>query len=35
MFVVWWKNDIRLSISMHMLANALGRLMLLMAALAM
>jgi membrane protease YdiL (CAAX protease family) len=34
-YVVWWKKDIRLSISMHVFANALGRLMFLMAALAM
>jgi membrane protease YdiL (CAAX protease family) len=34
-YVVWWKKDIRLSISMHVFANALGRLMFLIAALAM
>jgi membrane protease YdiL (CAAX protease family) len=34
-YVVWWKKDIRLSISLHVFANALGRLMFLMAALAM
>jgi membrane protease YdiL (CAAX protease family) len=33
-YVVWWKKDIRLSISLHVFANALGRLMFLMAALA-
>jgi membrane protease YdiL (CAAX protease family) len=34
-YVVWWKKDIRLSISLHVFANTLGRLMFLMAALAM
>ena len=34
-YVVWWKRDIRLSISLHVFANILGRLMFLMAALAM
>lgn len=34
-YVVWWKKDIRLSISLHVFANAFGRLMFLMAALAM
>ena len=33
--VVWWKRDIRISIGLHVLANALMRLMFLMAALAM
>ena len=33
--VVWWKRDIRLSIGLHVFANALMRLMFLMAALAM
>lgn len=32
-YVVWWKRDIRLSISLHVFANALTRLMFLMAAL--
>jgi hypothetical protein len=32
---VWWKRDIRISISLHVFANALTRLMFLMAALAM
>lgn len=34
-YVVWWKKDIRLSIGLHVFANALARLMFLMAALAM
>ena len=34
-YVVWWKKDIRLSISFHVFFNAFGRLMFLMAALAM
>jgi len=34
-FVVWWKRDIRLSISLHVFANAVVRLMFLMVALAM
>jgi membrane protease YdiL (CAAX protease family) len=34
-YLVWWKKDIRLSISMHVFANAFGRLMFLMAVLAM
>lgn len=34
-YVVWWKRDIRLSISLHVFANVLTRLMFLMAALAM
>ena len=34
-YVVWWKRDIRISIGLHVFANALARLMLLMAALAM
>jgi len=34
-FVVWWKRDIRISIGLHVFANALMRLMFLMAALAM
>jgi len=34
-YVVWWKKDIRLSISLHVFANILGRMMFLMAALAM
>jgi len=33
--VVWWKRDIRISIGLHVFANALMRLMFLMAALAM
>ena len=33
-YVVWWKRDVRLSISLHVFANALTRLMFLMAALA-
>ena len=33
-YVVWWKKDIRLSIGLHVFANTLGRLMFLMAALA-
>jgi len=33
-YVVWWKRDIRLGISLHVFANALTRLMFLMAALA-
>ena len=33
--VVWWKRDIRISISLHVFANALTRLMFLVAALAM
>jgi membrane protease YdiL (CAAX protease family) len=33
-YLVWWKRDIRLSISLHVFANALTRLILLMAALA-
>jgi hypothetical protein len=32
--VVWWKRDIRISIALHVFANALMRLMFLMAALA-
>jgi membrane protease YdiL (CAAX protease family) len=32
-YVVWWKRDIRLSISLHLFANVLTRLMLLVAAL--
>jgi membrane protease YdiL (CAAX protease family) len=34
-YVVWWKRDIRISIGLHVFANALMRLMFLMAALAM
>jgi membrane protease YdiL (CAAX protease family) len=34
-YVVWWKRDIRISIGLHVTANALTRLMFLMAALAM
>jgi len=34
-YLVWWKRDIRLSISLHVFANAIARLMFLMAALAM
>ena len=34
-YVVWWKKDIRLSIGLHVFANTPGRLMFLMAALAM
>jgi membrane protease YdiL (CAAX protease family) len=34
-YVVWWKRDIRLGISLHVLANASARLMFLMVALAM
>ncbi|MFC1879431.1 lysostaphin resistance A-like protein [Chloroflexota bacterium] len=34
-YVVWWKRDIRLSISLHIFANVFGRLMFLMVALAM
>ena len=34
-FVVWWKRDIRLSISLHVFANTVVRLMFLMVALAM
>jgi membrane protease YdiL (CAAX protease family) len=34
-YVVWWKKDLRLSVSLHLLANALARLTFLMAALAM
>jgi membrane protease YdiL (CAAX protease family) len=34
-YVVWWKRDIRISIGLHMFANALVRLMFLMTALAM
>jgi len=34
-YVVWWKRDIRLSISLHVFANVFLRLMFLMAALAM
>ena len=34
-YVVWWKKDIRLSIGLHVFANTLGRVMFLMAALAM
>ena len=34
-YVVWWKRDIRLSISLHVIANALTRVIFLMAALAM
>jgi membrane protease YdiL (CAAX protease family) len=33
-FVVWWKRDLRISIGLHVFANALMRLMFLMAALA-
>jgi membrane protease YdiL (CAAX protease family) len=33
-YVVWWKRDIRLSISLHLFANVLARLMFLVAALA-
>ena len=33
-YIVWWKKDIRLSIGLHVIANTLGRLMFLMAALA-
>ena len=33
--IVWWKRDIRLSISLHVFANAIARLMFLMIALAM
>ena len=32
-YVVWWKKDIRLSISLHLVANVVARLMFLMAAL--
>jgi membrane protease YdiL (CAAX protease family) len=34
-YIVWWKRDIRLSISLHVFANAIARLMFLMAAVAM
>ena len=34
-YVVWWKNDLRLSIGLHLLSNVLTRLMFLIAALAM
>ena len=34
-YVVWWKRDIRIGIGLHVFANALVRLMFLMAALAM
>jgi membrane protease YdiL (CAAX protease family) len=34
-YVIWWKKDIRLSIGLHVIANALGRVVFLMAALAM
>jgi membrane protease YdiL (CAAX protease family) len=34
-YVVWWKKDLRLSISLHIFANALVRLMLLMSIIAM
>jgi len=34
-YIVWWKKDIRLSIGLHVFANSLGRVMFLMAALAM
>ena len=34
-YVVWWKRDIRTSISLHVVANVLTRLMFLMAALRM
>ena len=34
-YVVWWKKDIRLSIGLHVVANTLGRVMFLMAALTM
>ena len=34
-YVVWWKQDIRISIGLHAFANGLVRLMFLMAALAM
>ena len=34
-YVVWWKKDIRLSISGHVFSNAIGRLMFLMFALTM
>ncbi|MCP4610384.1 MAG: CPBP family intramembrane metalloprotease, partial [Planctomycetes bacterium] len=34
-YVVWWKRDVRIGIGLHVLANTLGRLMFLMAALAM
>jgi membrane protease YdiL (CAAX protease family) len=34
-YVVWWKKDIRLSISLHVFANALIRIFLLMGVLAM
>ena len=34
-YLVWWKRDIRLSISLHLIANAFARLTFLMAALAM
>ena len=34
-YVVWWKQDIRISIGLHAFANALTRLMLMLAALAM
>jgi hypothetical protein len=34
-YVVWWQRDIRISISLHVFANALVRLMILGAALAM
>jgi membrane protease YdiL (CAAX protease family) len=33
-YVVWWKRDIRMSVTLHVLANALARLVFLMAALA-
>jgi len=34
-YVVWWKKDLRLSISLHLVANVMARLVFLMAALAM
>ena len=34
-YIVWWNKDIRLSIGLHVFANALGRVMFLMAALTM
>jgi len=33
--VVWWKRDVRIGVGLHVFANALARLMYLMAALAM
>jgi membrane protease YdiL (CAAX protease family) len=34
-FVVWWKKDLRLSVSLHIFANVITRLMFLMAAITM